>query len=162
MGTALFVNDVDDSGNTNAIYVTPEHRFGTNTASTTLAGIALDNEQATAATYKFKLLISDGSITRTGLFTVACTIQTPAQPNIPVGVTAFYKGATNSTSWSLVSKPAGSAATLNHTNGLIAELRPDVEGVYISRGQHHAENCHQYRRDLDGRGLLRHLPRSRR
>jgi hypothetical protein len=125
MGTALYVNDVDDLGHTNALYVTPEHRFGTD------SGLALDNEQATAATYGFKLLVSDGSITRTGLFTVACTVQTPAQPNIPAGVTAFYKGATNSANWSLVSKPDGSTATLNHTNGLIAELRPDVEGVYV-------------------------------
>ena len=48
-----------------------------------------------------------------------------------MGVTAYYKGATNSQNWSLVAKPAGSAATLSHTNGLIAQLRPDVEGVYI-------------------------------
>ena len=62
---------------------------------------------------------------------MACSIQTPAHPNIPVGVTAFYKGATNSMNWSLVSQPAGSVATLTHTNGLIAALRPDVEGVYV-------------------------------
>jgi hypothetical protein len=48
-----------------------------------------------------------------------------------VGVTAFYKNATNSANWSLVSKPAGSTATLVHPNGLIAELRPDIEGIYI-------------------------------
>ena len=125
MGASLYVTNVDEFGNTNAFYVTPEHRFGT------LEGVALDNEEATAATYGFKLLISDGSITRTGIFTVACSIQTPAQPNIPLGVTAFYKSATNSTSWSLLSKPSGSAATLVNTNGLIAELRPDVEGAYV-------------------------------
>ena len=116
-----------EGGVTNHVYVEPEHRFGSD------SGIALDNEQATAATYGFKLLVSDGSITRTGVFTVACTIQTPAQPNVPVRVTAFYKGATNSTSWSLVSQPTGSTATLNHTNGLIPELRPDVEGIYVIR-----------------------------
>jgi hypothetical protein len=125
MGTALYVNDIDDSGNTNLLYVTPEHRFGT------LGGLALDNEQATAATYGFQLLVSDGSATRTGIFTVACSIQTPAQPNIPVGVAAFYRSATNSTSWSLLSKPAGSTATLLNTNALVAELRPDIEGLYV-------------------------------
>jgi len=114
-----------EGGVTNQQYVEPEHRFGT------LAGISLDNQQATAATYGFKLLVSNGSVTRTGVFTVACSIQTPAQPNIPVGVTAFFKGATNSVSWSLVSRPGGSAATLVHTNGLIPELRPDLEGVYV-------------------------------
>jgi hypothetical protein len=114
-----------ESGVTNQQYVEPEHRFGS------LVGVSLDNEEATAATYGFKLLVSDGSATRTGVFTVACTIQTPAQPNIPVGVTAFYKGATNSTNWSLVTKPGGSIATLTNTNGLIAALRPDVVGVYV-------------------------------
>jgi len=113
------------SGVTNQLYVEPEHRFGSD------SGIALDNQQAGVATYGFKLLVSDGSVTRTGVFNVACTIQTPAQPNIPVGVTAFYKGKTNSTSWSLTSKPTGSSATLIHTNGLIPELRPDVEGIYV-------------------------------
>jgi len=125
MGTAIYNNDIDDAGYTNLLYVPPEHRFGT------AAGLPMDNEQATAATYGFKLLVSDGSITRTGLFTVACSIQTPAQPNIPVGVTAYYKAATNSTNWSFVSAPAGSTAALIHTNGLIPELRPDVEGVYV-------------------------------
>ena len=125
MGVSNVVNDVDDLRYTNALYATPEHRFGA------LGGISLENQQASEAAYGFKVLVSNGSVTRTGLFTVACSIQTPAQPNIPVGVTAFYKGATNGASWSLVSHPAGSAATLGHTNGLIAELRPDVEGVYI-------------------------------
>ena len=125
MGTAIFVNDVDDNGYTNAMYVTPEHRFGT------VAGLALDNEQITASTYVFQLLVSDGSIVRTGIWSVACATQTPAQPNIPVGVPAFYKGATNSTAWTLLAKPAGSMATLQHSNGLIAQLQPDVEGVYI-------------------------------
>jgi hypothetical protein len=125
LGTTNFVNDIDDSGFTNQLYVAPEHRFGTD------GGISLDNQQATAATYGFKVLVSDGSVTRTGLFTVACSLQTPAQPNVPVGVTAFYRGATNSMNWSLVSRPSGSVATLAHTNGLIAALRPDVEGVYV-------------------------------
>jgi hypothetical protein len=114
-----------EGGVTNQEYVEPEHRFGR------LVGISLDNQEASAATYGFKLLVSNGSVTRSGVFTVACSLQTPAQPNIPVGVTAFYKGATNSMNWSLVSHPDGSVATLGHTNGLIAELRPDVEGVYI-------------------------------
>ena len=125
MGISNVVNDIDDLRYTNAPYAPPEHRFGA------LAGISLENQQASEATYGFKVLVSNGSVTRTGLFTVACSIQTPAQPNIPVGVTAFFKAATNGTSWSLVSHPAGSVATLAHTNGLIAELRPDVEGVYI-------------------------------
>ncbi|MGD1019583.1 MAG: hypothetical protein ABSA12_09715 [Verrucomicrobiia bacterium] len=112
-------------GVTNQQYVEPEHRFGR------LAGISLDNQQASEATYGFKVLVSNGSVTRTGVFTVACSLQTPAQPNIPVGVTAFYKGTTSSTNWSLVSQPAGSVTTLTHTNGLIAALRPDVEGVYV-------------------------------
>jgi hypothetical protein len=112
-------------GVTNQEYVEPEHRFGS------LAGISLDNQEASAAIYGFKLLVSNGSVTRTGVFTVACSLQTPAQPNIPVGVTAFYKGATNSMNWSLVTKPGGSSATLAHTNGLIAALRPDVVGVYV-------------------------------
>ncbi len=114
-----------EGGVTNQQYVEPEHRFGS------LAGISLENEQASAAIYGFKVLVSNGSVTRTGVFTVACSLQTPAQPNIPVGVTAFYKGATNSMNWSLVSQPAGSVAALTHTNGLIAALRPDVEGVYV-------------------------------
>jgi hypothetical protein len=114
-----------EGGVTNQQYVEPEHRFGS------LAGVSLDNEQASAATYGFQLLVSNGSVTRTGVFTVACTLQTPAQPNVPVGVSAFYKGTTNSTSWTLVSQPAGSVATLAHGNGLIAELRPDVQGVYV-------------------------------
>jgi hypothetical protein len=127
MGPSLYVNDIDDSGYTNALYVTPECRFGP------IGGVPLDAEQSGAATYGFRVLVSDGSITRTGLFTVACSIQTPAQPNVPVGVYANYKAATNSTSWSFVSAPAGSTAALIHTNGLIPELRPDVEGVYIIR-----------------------------
>jgi hypothetical protein len=114
-----------EGGVTNQEYVEPEHRFGS------AAGISLDNQQAGAATYGFKLLVSDGSVTRTGLFTVACSIQTPAQPNTPLGVTAFYKNLTNSTNWSLVSQPAGSVAALAHTNGLIAALRPDVAGMYV-------------------------------
>ncbi len=125
MGTDLYVDYVDGSGNTNQIYVTPAHRFGTD------EGIYLENQQATAATYVFRLLVSNGSIARTGTFTVACSVQTPAQPSIPVGVKAFIKGATNSTSWALASAPTGSAATLVHTNGLIPELRPDVEGPYV-------------------------------
>jgi len=125
LGTTNFVNDIDDAGYTNQLYVPPEHRFGTD------SGISLDNQQASAATYGFKVLVSDGSVTRTGLFTVATSLQTPAHPNIPVGVTAFYRGATNSMNWSLVSQPAGSIAALVHTNGLVAELRPDVEGVYV-------------------------------
>jgi len=124
-GTGIYVNDIDDSGYTNQMYVPPECRFGP------IGSVPLDNEQATAATYGFKLIVSDGSITRTGLFTVACSSQTPAQPNTPVGVYAYYKAATNSTRWSFLSAPAGSTAALIHTNGLIAELRPDVEGVYI-------------------------------
>jgi hypothetical protein len=127
MSVGIFVNDVDDHGNTNALYIPPEHRFGN------MGGVALDNEQASAAIYGFKLLVSGGSGTRTGLFTVACSLQTPAQPNIPLGVTAFFKGAANSTSWSLLSAPVGSAAVLTHTNGLIAQLRPDVEGLYVIR-----------------------------
>jgi len=123
--TSIFINDLDDVGNTNALYVVPEHRFGT------IAGFSLDNEQVTESTYVYRLLVSGNSITRTGTFTVVCSIQTPAHPNIPVGVTAYYKSSTNSTSWSLLSKPAKSAAVLTHTNDLVAELRPDVQGVYI-------------------------------
>lgn len=114
-----------EGGVTNQQYVEPEHRFGS------LAGISLENEQASAAIYGFKLLVSNGSVTRTGVFSVACSLQTPAHPNIPVGVTAFYKGTTNSMNWSLLSQPAGSVAVLTHTNGLIAALRPDVVGVYV-------------------------------
>jgi len=114
-----------EGGVTNQEYVEPEHRFGSP------AGISFDNQQAGAATYGFKLLVSNSSVTRTGLFTVACTLQTPAQPNIPLGVTAFYKNLTNSMNWSLVSQPAGSVAVLAHTNGLIAALRPDVVGEYV-------------------------------
>jgi hypothetical protein len=125
MGTSLYVNDIDDAGYTNALYITPEHRFGS------LGGISIDNEQATAATYTFRVVVSDGSIMRTGVFTVACTVQTPAQPNIPVGVTSYYKGATNSTDWVLISKPDGSVATLQHASGLIPAFRPDVVGVYV-------------------------------
>ena len=125
MAASEYVVGVDDAGNTNQLYVPPEHRFGTD------SGISIDNQQAGEATYGFKVLVSNGSVTRTGVFSVACSLQTPAQPNIPVGVTAFYKGATNSMNWSLVSQPAGSVATLTHTNGLIAALRPDVEGVYV-------------------------------
>ncbi|MGO9245496.1 MAG: hypothetical protein ACLQDC_12100 [Verrucomicrobiia bacterium] len=126
--TAPFVNTIDfhTAGvYTNQPYVPPEHRFGA------ASGISLDNEEAGAATYGFQVLVSNGSVTRTGVFTVACSVQTPAQPNIPAGVTAFYKGATNSMNWSLVSKPAGSVAALTHTNGLIAALRPDVQGIYV-------------------------------
>ena len=48
-------------GVTNQQYVEPEHRFGS------LAGISLDNQQASEATYGFKVLVSNGSVTRTGL-----------------------------------------------------------------------------------------------
>ena len=125
--TTIYVNDIDDTGYTNALYVVPEHRFGT------IGSVSLDNEQAAEATYIYRLLVSDGSITRTGTFTVACSMQTPAHPNIPVGMTAYYKSSTNSTSWSLLAKPVLSAAVLMHTNDIIAQLRPDVEGVYILR-----------------------------
>jgi hypothetical protein len=127
LGTAMYFTDVDEDGNSNQVYVTREDRFATNNVNS----IALDAERVAASTYGFRLLVSNGSVTRTGLFTVACSIQTPAQPSIPVGVTAFYRGATNSTDWTLLAKPAGSAATLNHPNGLIPELRPDVEGIYV-------------------------------
>jgi hypothetical protein len=127
MGTAMFFTDVDEDGVTNRVYVTREDRFATNNVS----NIALDAEHAAASTYNFRLLVSDGSVTRTGLFTVACSLQSPAQPNIPVGVTAYYRAATNSMDWALINRPAGSLATLNHTNGLIAQLRPDVEGPYV-------------------------------
>jgi hypothetical protein len=125
MGTSLYNNDIDDAGYTNATYVIPSCRFGP------VGSVPLDAQQAGAATYGFRVLVSDGSVTRTGVFTVACSSQTPAQPNIPVGVYAYYKAATNSTNWSFLSAPAGSTAALIHTNGLIPELRPDVEGVYI-------------------------------
>ena len=125
--TTIYVNDIDDTGYTNALYVVPEHRLGT------IGGISLDNEQSAEATYVYRLLVSDGSITRTGTYTVACSIQTPAHPNIPVGMSAFFKSSTNSTSWALLAKPALSVAVLTHTNDLVAQLRPDVEGVYIIR-----------------------------
>jgi len=147
MAASEYVVGVDDAGNTNQLYVPPEHRFGTD------SGISIDNQQAGEATYGFKVLVSNGSVTRTGVFSVACSLQTPAQPNIPVGVTAFYKGATNSMNWSLVSQPAGSVATLTHTNGLIAALRPDVEGVYVI----HGHNSHQYGGQLDRCAVLRDL-----
>jgi len=135
MGTAIYNNDIDDAGYTNLVYVTPEHRFSGALTTGNAEGLALDNEQAGAATYGFKLLVSDGSVTRTGLFTVACTAQTPAHPNIPVGVDAFYKNAVDSTNWVLLAKPSGSAATLAHSNGEVAQLRPDVEGIYIVQDQ---------------------------
>ena len=127
MGTAAFNTYIDEDGSTNTVYVTREDRFATNNVT----GISMDAEQADAAIYGFKLLVSNGSITRTGLFTVACSMQTPGQPNVPVGVKVYYRGATNSMSWTLLSRPAGSVATLNHADGLIPELQPDLEGPYV-------------------------------
>ena len=124
--TTIYFNDVDDTGYTNLLYVAPEHRFGT------IGGVSLDNEQITESTYLYRVIVSGNSITRTGAFTVVCSAQTPAHKNnIPVGVTAYYKNATNSTSWTLQSQPAASHAVLTHTNDIVAQLLPDVEGVYV-------------------------------
>ncbi|MEI6083765.1 MAG: hypothetical protein WCS70_05640 [Verrucomicrobiota bacterium] len=93
-----------------------------------LDGLALDAEQVIESTYKFQLVVSG---TRTGLFTVVCASASPKQPNVPVGLLAYFKGDTNSTDWTLLSKPVESTATLSHANSLTPALRPDVVGTYI-------------------------------
>lgn len=96
-----------------------------------LDGVGLDAEQVTESTYKFRVIVSGNSQTRTGLFTVVSASASPKQPNVPVGLLAYFKGDTNSTDWVLLSKPVESTATLSHPNSLTPALRPDVEGTYI-------------------------------
>ena len=93
--------------------------------------VSMDAEQTTAATYGFKVLVSGNSITRTGLFTVACATPTPGQPNMPVGTLVSFKRSQVSTNWWLIAAPANSAVVLVHSNSLMPQLRTDVEGTYI-------------------------------
>ncbi|NQU09332.1 hypothetical protein HQ590_00955, partial [bacterium] len=102
--------------------------------------VGIDAEHVEESSYKFQLLVSDGSLTRTGVFTVACASMAPGHPNIPVGVNAHFVGATNSTSWTLLSKPEGSAASLAHPNTITPALRPDVGGEYVVRDNVRATN----------------------
>jgi len=96
-----------------------------------LDGIGLDAEQVIESTYKFQVVVSDGTQSRVGLFTVVCASASPKQPNVPVGLLAYFKSDTNSTDWTLLSKPVGSTATLQHTDSLTPALRPDLEGTYV-------------------------------
>jgi hypothetical protein len=94
-------------------------------------GIGLDAEQVTESTYKFQVVVTGNSLSRTGVYTVVCASASPKQPNVPVGLLAYFKADTNSTDWTLVSKPLGSTATLINPTSLTPALRPDVEGTYI-------------------------------
>lgn len=96
-------------------------------------GVGLDAEQVKESTYKFRLIVTGNSQSRTGIYTVVCASESPQQPNTPIGVLTFFKAATNSTDWSLISKPPGSTATLLNPNSLTPALRPDVEGTYVIR-----------------------------
>jgi hypothetical protein len=94
-------------------------------------GIGLDAEQVTESTYKFQVVVTGNSLSRTGVYTVVCASASPKQPNVPVGLLAYFKADTNSTDWTLVSKPIDSAATLMNATSLTPALRPDVEGTYV-------------------------------
>jgi hypothetical protein len=106
-------------------FVDMEDKFGD------IDGIGLDAEQVTESTYKFQLVVTGNSQSRTGLYTVVCASESPKQPNVPLGLLAYFKAETNSTDWTLVSKPVGSAAVLLNPTSLTPALRPDVEGTYI-------------------------------
>jgi len=114
---------------TNILYPHAENRFGK------IGTCALTAQEMSASTYKFRVLVSDSSITRTGTYTVVCSAPTPAHPNMPVGVTAYVKNRTSSTNWVMLSQPVGSAALLTHQDDTVAQLRPDVEGVYVVQDQ---------------------------
>jgi hypothetical protein len=94
-------------------------------------GIGLDAEQVAESTYKFQLVVSGNSQSRTGIYTVVCASSSPKQPNTPVGLLTYFKAGSNSTDWALLSKPPGSSATLLHPDSLTPALRPDVEGTYV-------------------------------
>lgn len=93
--------------------------------------VGLDSEHVHESTYTFQLLVSDGSLTRTGIFTVACASIAAGHRNIPVGVHAYVVGDLTSTNWTLLARPEGSLASLTHANSLSPGLRPDVGGNYL-------------------------------
>ena len=125
--TAALSNFVDFTSGTNLVLYSDSQTLTNNHVQV----VGLDDEQAASTAYSLQVLVSGNSITRTGLFTVACANVTPGHPNIPVGTLVSIKNATNSTSWTLLSRPSGSVATLMHTNSVLPQFRADVEGVYI-------------------------------
>ncbi len=96
--TAALSNFVDFTSGTNLVLYSDSQTLTNNHVQV----VGLDDEQAASTAYSLQVLVSGNSITRTGLFTVACANVTPGHPNIPVGTLVSIKNATNSTSWTPV------------------------------------------------------------
>jgi hypothetical protein len=98
--------------------------------------VGVNSLQVGESTYGFKVVVSDGLLSSTGTVTVVSGSMSPAQPSVPLGLNVYLKAATedhSSNSWTLVSKPIGSTATLKDTTKRTPYIRPDVEGEYRIR-----------------------------
>ena len=99
--------------------------------------VGLTSEQITKSTYDLQVIVSDAaSHSATGNVTVISSSVSPAQPSIPIGERQYLTAAPNGTnastySWTVNSKPVGSAAVLENTKTRTPSLRPDVEGDYV-------------------------------
>ncbi|HEX9078449.1 MAG TPA: hypothetical protein VF795_02600, partial [Desulfuromonadaceae bacterium] len=91
-----------------------------------------DLSNGTAATFKVTMTV--GSYTATDLVTVNTKL--PGVPNggirnVPVGQPVIFNAPTqNSYSWTIATKPSGSAATLNDATSRNPDFIPDVVGTY--------------------------------
>ena len=129
---------------TNFAYVTTNYPSYTNVplSRRPVPGVVgINTHEVNQATYKFKVLISDGVNTTAATQTVVACSTSLAQKDLPIGLKAYLQsvGSTNEVSgdlgtngWTLVSSPVGSGiTTLGGTNSLAPYLQPDVEGVYV-------------------------------
>ncbi len=98
--------------------------------------VGMDSLQVTESTYKFQVLVSDGTLTRTGTVSVISGSTNPAQLTLPLGVRQYFKADTDehpSFAWTLVSFPSGSVATLGGADTRTPSLVPDKTGAYVIR-----------------------------
>jgi hypothetical protein len=103
--------------------------------------VGIDTHQVEMSTYHLRLVVSDGSINRTGTWTVVSGSMSPGQKIVPVGVNTHLMTAeivTNTQTvaadvaynWTITSQPPESTATLQGANTRTPALRPDKEGNY--------------------------------
>lgn len=103
--------------------------------------VGIDTHQVEMSTYHLRLVASDGSISRTGTWTVVSASMSPGHKVVPVGVSAHLKtaeveevsetaAADTAYNWTITSQPPGSSAALLQANTRTPSLRPDVEGNY--------------------------------
>lgn len=94
--------------------------------------VGIDTDQMEMSTYHLRVIVADaGSQSKTGTVTVQSTSVSPAQQSIPIGERQYFSRlVTNTYSWTLVGKPAGSTAVLENPTSRTPSLRPDVEGLY--------------------------------